>query len=1111
MNTISFRLAVVLLACHLATVTAHATGQARAEYLNVSFSQTVTLPNDTVQNINPGVASFGGYIKGSQTQTTNNVVLQQCTYGQAFSQWYPSDTYGSTVVASVRAALYPVTTPTTTRTAIETSGKPFRYKWLLYSGTGTDVTAFDATSIAGWFTQPDRDAIAVQIDVLKDAIAASPLDTSLRNALLDIYYDLAVAEMQAAKPKLAELAKYHLGITVVTEPRKFIIDKEIETYLEIDTAFQAAIARYRALLGTPFPGIDPSSFDPRVPFGTPMGEYIFRREQPRRNSTPSQYANGGGIQEVPDLNGSGQPVTRPSGQILFTGYMDLNALLQIVGQRMQHLASLVELRGTRQNTGDIALGRQALAQAAGADNTDLQLIKSWFPEIFPPDLRALTPAQITTVNLLQQQSGLFAALSAIETGRITLLNLAPFLNGSRNVLGYDPAFLLLVQDTTNQVPPLESYDTLRNMLTGSNQPLTVALDKLNSTPGVNPPDGAKYLYQNFQEKVDKVAADIDNADSALADRYVAITGYEPGDPGFDEQHPNPTAGSELGGTLATITALNVQAQARKPLTANFDDLLAENADKTKAGYAQQGITLAQGKEQALQGAVDKYKGTTGGLYDTNTEAKAQAAGFQAAADAAYAAAGSGLNPTGISASVVAGAINTFVQTEMARTIANNEKYIDFAGIQFSADTEKAGVALTVNQARLDLQGLKRDQIANNLAIQSDISALLQAASQKTALLAELDRIRKKRDGNVAAIRKKSYADPLHYHRAEAALIDADESFRTAQRWMFYTLQALNYKWHGKFAITQGSKTYDTSTVFKCRNAAELNDLLTQMVQWDQIRVTQTTNSLRIISTISLRDHILARNPQRFDPLNASDPGTRADDTVSTTPLPLVSTVQYFRNVLASKYQEAGTQDLVIPFSTAFRNQAPDQVDGSFFRGATYDNATGAVTSPGFWREKIEYVKVKILTTGGSAEALVGGSISYGGTTYFHTRVPPRSDRTVAGLAIDDAPGEMLVSPFRYWVAPDFSQNFVPTSTHLVTSENIPYTATPTAITYDGAGNGLDNAGPPIRAFGGRSIAASGWILRVNHVTGTTILDLSKIKDIEIIIAYKHSNRIPPPN
>ena len=1089
------------LAILLSAPALHATGQARAEFRNLSSSQAAT------QAANPGVASFNGYIKGSQSQSGGAEVLQECAFGQAFSQWFPSDTYAAPILATVKDALYPNVTPSSTRQTIADSAKPFRYKYLLYNGTGTDVTAFDPSNMETWFTQADRNEIYAQITVLKAAIAASPLDTGLRNLLLDIYFDLAVAEMQAAKPKLAELAKVHLGLTL-PDTGKFIIDKEIDTYLAIDTAYQSAINQFQSLLATPFPDIDPSSFDPRIPAGTPLGQYLFRVEQANRQSTPSEYANENGTQKVPQSVGG----NLETPDTLFSGYKDLKALLDLVGERHRHLAALSRLRGTRQAPGDLALARQSIAQATGPDGTDLQIIKSWFPELFPPNLAALTPAQTTAYQLKQQQSGVLASLAGIEDARLDLLSVIPFLNGSANMLGYDPDFLLLAQDS-NTTTPRESYDVLRDLLKkagNANTPLQVALDKLTNSKG---------SYTTFQENAEKTAEDIDAADTALKERFIDITGFGPdATPGFDFLNPNPTPGSELGITFATIEALRQQAETRKAITANFDELLAENADQAKAGLALQSITLAQAKEGAINGAVSTYRKEAGKLYDSSTAAKVASAVSQATTDMidesaeALSSGNPFTAPVAEVMSMVAGAANIVIQGVTTGVIANNEKNIDFAGVDLSATTSKADIPLTVNQARLDLAALKRDQIANQLESGADLQALSQAVAQKSALLTELARIAKRRDTNVTYIRKKSYADPLHYYRAESALIDADESFAAAQRWMFITLQALNYKWHGQFAIVSGSKRYDTSTVFKARNAAELDDLLTQMVQWDSIRVTQTSSSPRIYSRISLRDHVLARNPQRFNLTDSSDSGLRVDDTIEPPPamLPTVSTEQYFRNLLAARYKETTSGDIVIPFSTVFPNQPDDRVDGNFFRGATY-NAAGTCIDQGFWREKIEYVKVNVIATDASSTpAIYSGVLTYGGSTYFHTRVPPRADRSVGGLAIDDAPGELLCTPFRFWVSPDFSlSGFQASPTQIV-----PFGFAYADASAFGSGTIPDKLSSnfQVNDFYGRSIAASGWELRLyrDQSNGARV-NIDTIKDIEIIIAYKHSTRVFPPN
>ncbi len=1088
-------------------LTAYATGQARADFQNLSSEQS------TAQLQNPGVAFYGSYFNNTDDPQNGSVVIEEATFGQAFSQWFPSGAYGSGIVAEVNDVLYPNTDDINTRTGIETSGKPFRYKWLLYEGTGTDVTAFDVTDLGDWFTQADRDAIRVQIAAMKKAVAASPLDTGLRTQLLDLYYDFAVAEMQIVKPLLAKLARFHLGLETLPSG-KFIIDEEIETFEEIVAGFDQALEQYRDLIGIPFPGIDPSNFDSNEPFGTPMGRYVFIKEQRRRNTEPAEYANEEGVLEVPqpDLTGEGPPST--PGILFNGGYKDLNALLQIMGQRKQHLASLARLRGIRKAPGDLAIARQYLDQAAGSDDTDLQLIKGWFPELFPPDLNALSQEEREALTTIQTNSGVLASLATIDAGRIDLMETSAFLNGSHNLLGFDPEFLLLVQDQTGQVPPKESFDTLREMLKGPNQPLTVALEKLGTEL---PPTGAIGLYLNFQQKVDKVADDIDDLDDALDDRFFAITGFEPNaEPGFTLTNPNPTTGSELGGVLATIENLKVRQLARDSAFQELNSQLAESADGVK-GAAVAALESALNKEQALLLAGEKYKATTRPLYDEMIGASVKSATAQAAFDTVAATAGAidysaPWSAVGAAVTAAAGTINTIIQADTTETIGRKEQAIDYAGIDFTVTTETVDAALVVNQARQELSSLKREQVATNLESLSDIAALQQAVAQKNGLLTELARIVTKRDENVAEIRKRSYADPLHYHRAERALVDADEAFVTAQRWMFYTLQALNYKWHGKFSITEESKTYDTSTVFKCRNAKELDDLLTQMTRWNDIRVTQTTDSPRIITRISLLEHVFARNPRRHDLVDPSDPGTRMDDTIKPKPsiLPLIPTLHYFRKLLSAKYTDS-SGNLVIPFSTAFRNQTVDRVDGNFFRGASYDE-DGNVTDPGFWREKIEYVKVNIIAENApEIPSNIAGGLTYGGTTYFHTRVPPRSDRSIAGLAVDDAPGELLVAPFRYWVSPDFSLNFVPQSKHLV---SIPVAYNRNSAIVQGENGIQDNLGTSfqVNAFAGRSIAASGWNLTIERIQSEGfIVDPANINDIEIIIAYKHSDRIAPPN
>lgn len=1090
-----------LLPCLLAAAARAADGtgcQVRANFQNLSSEQTAT------QQKVPGVMSLMGH-RGNLGPGPGGLgvplLLTESSFGQPFSTWYPSDTWASETIAAVKSALYPDVTPATTRDGIQNGGKPFRYKWLMFSGNGlTDVTAFDATSIAGWFTAADRTVIEAQIGVLKDAVAASPLDTSLRNMLLDVYYDLAVAEMQAVKPKLAELARLRLGLTALPQG-KFIIDEEIRIYEEIVAGIATAVQQYAGLLRDPWPGIDPGMFDTRPgAAGTPMGRYVFIRQQPARNSTPSQYASATGIHELPELDNNGNAVPG-TARVLFNGYKDLKMLWDIIGQSLQHQTELARLRGVRQAPGDLARAREMLNTARTETGGDLQQIRNWFPELFPANYNSLGTVERNQVDLLLQQSGVLASESAIQNGRNEILGTQAFLNGSANLLGYDPGFLLLVQDPTSA--GRESYDVLKDMLVGNNKPLTVAIDKLGTEV---PRTGSKGLYLDFQEKVERVADDIDAAEEALADRYLAITGFEPDEsPGFDPSTLNAKPGSELDGVKRTIAALDSQAALRADITTQLNELTKKAAGDAKDGTAVAALAVAEARETALLAAGNAYKATTRPLYEVKLGWAAGAAASQGAYETwtestevgRAIVSGGAVNVI----TAIAGAANTAIQSAAAAEIIKQERDIDYAAIDFTLATESVDAALVVNQARQELEALKREQIANNMSADADNSARAQAVAQRTALIAELDRIGKKRDAGVSAIRKKSYADPISYYRAEAALIDADESFRTAQRWMFYTLQALEYKWHARFATTQGSKSWDSSSVFKARNAAELNDLLTQMNNWDAIRVSQTTSSPVILTRISLLEHILARNPNRNND-DPADPGTRVEGTSPN--LTAVSTLQFFRNRL-DELRDAGG-NLVIPLSTAIGSQLTDQIDGNFFIGATYNQDNSI--APGFWREKIQYVKVNVIADDAPASPRpYAGNLTYGGTVYFRTRVPPCADRRVLGTTLEDQAGELMVSPFRFWVSPDFSQNFVAASEQTV---SIPVAYGQNTGLNPGSGTDLLSDSYRINAFSGRSIAASGWKLRINKTQSDgRQVDPSRIRDIEIIIAYKHSDRVAP--
>jgi hypothetical protein len=109
---------------------------------------------------------------------------------------------------------------------------------------------------------------------------------------------------------------------------------------------------------------------------------------------------------------------------------------------------------------------------------------------------------------------------------------------------------------------------------------------------------------------------------------------------------------------------------------------------------------------------------------------------------------------------------------------------------------------------------------------------------------------------------------------------------------------------------------------------------------------------------------------------------------------------------------------------------------------------------------------------------------------------------------DDYPGELMISPFRFWVSPNFNNNFIPLDED---SPSIQVAYSNASIALSGP-NGI-NTKTSFQNFDltGRSIAASGWRLSIPRLNNVGfVVDVNKIKDIEIIVAYRHSSRVLPP-
>ena len=411
-----------------------------------------------------------------------------------------------------------------------------------------------------------------------------------------------------------------------------------------------------------------------------------------------------------------------------------------------------------------------------------------------------TGAPIDFDDPLYDNTGVRGAKALIAEAMSDVGSVRTFLNGTSNIFGLDPNFLLLVpgNETTGK---FDSYDVLADKLTevdGAGSPvgpLEIARqafgDPLDPTTG----GGANQAFAQFRANVDQVIGELSELQLDYADQFVELTGYAPDEePGFDGV--NPKIGSLLDTVIRQIDNLDKRNDRLTELT---DQLMSDAED------AQRAVTLAQGIEGTITGAESEYLEETGRAWREIHRWAGTAAAAQATFDTIAAVSSLGTEEVifsvGANAAAIgiAGAANAAVQSAAAVRTSKRQQEIDEAAIALDVKIATAELPLTVQQAIIEMNALHRELLANYLEIIDNTSAQSQALADKHAILREIDRLEKRHAVERNVLATSYYADPIFYVRAERALLEADNAFRTAQRWMFYTCRALEYKWQQRFS------------------------------------------------------------------------------------------------------------------------------------------------------------------------------------------------------------------------------------------------------------------------------------------------------------------------
>ncbi len=1003
---------------------------------------------------------FGGNIDPVETAPAGAspgvgpILLVESSFGQALATDIPYPDFTLDAMLSAQKMLYPPAE--WNRATVESSNLIFRYKMLLYD-KGSGGVALDPGAIKRYFGDAERGKFGEAVKRMRDALKYAPYDRTLRNTLLDAYYDLAVTEALFAKMDRAEIAEYRLGLRPV-DSGVFVIDREISLTTAILTRYETALIRYGELL-TDRMGVDVSAYDASLDNGMPLGAWVFQQEQPIRSQYAAQfYDDADGVLKTvpyydPDL---GQTTTNGKQRVLFSGYKDYVNLLGMLREYTVNAAELARLYGMRGQPNDIHAAYELIGRVQRETQLQVLLLRGMFPGYEPAPGDA---------------SGLSSAINVLGVGLAELDNTRAFLDGESNLLGFDPNFLVLIKEAPDGTDRFDSYDALIHWIGAprSGSPLATFTPLGAAAKAF---DAARASHDTYKGNADQVWTQLNAITGTYSKRYLEITGWEPGDT-TTNHILEPKSGYELWQAHRNVELMNTRVEGIRRQANNLAETI------TQAGEL---ITFAKGKAGELDTAKHNYFNDTASTWDELHTWKARMAGWQATYDMVADASGVDGVATaatyGIPVALItaAGATNIAVQTAGAKRTSRAEQDLAQAAANYEVAVMKLDIPAEIVQAKIEVEDRLREQISLTLEMEDALAMQTQEIGRRQALISELERIRQQAGESDAGLADRYFADPIHFLRAQNDMILADQAFRRAQRWVFFTLRALEFKWNKDFILTSGGKNWELSTLFKLRNYAELEQLVTAMEEFNLFNNLNQSFGHEV-TRISLRDDVLAPPAGGFDGLWM--------DVVSREP---VSAIELFRRKLHRCLDKDG--NLVILLNTF----ALKKDTGFFFVGPRY-SSDGRVISPGTYLDKIDWIKFNVV--GSHTPATRVADLSYGGTCYIRTRMPPCGNLAEPFRLKD----EFRAFPFFYFRTLDNGATWQTLPAHGA-SVKVAFTQTPGEPEPDLIYPNSDLKNNFLKE---RSVAATQWVLTL--FAGSFNID--QLEDIEIHIRHRYALREQP--
>ena len=651
-----------------------------------------------------------------------------------------------------------------------------------------------------------------------NAIRYAPLNQQLRRILLDIYYEIAVADKALAQEGHIAVA----GQRIEPSNGESAINAEISVLERTLPLYRRAFADYMKLLRSTFGIAAADYFGADTP---PFGYYLFREEVPLRSPYATVFKRANGEWVIPHEGFLSDE--RPQ---MFEGYKDATLLFEVLRDYLRTAEELSRLYVIRGDYYDRKSAEELLNFALQSTYLEGHALLAMFPDI-------REKSENTAI------SGLKDAVAGWRLSYSALSNTRRILNGDTNILGYPDEIIVLPQSVIQgDDQSFHSFSFFKTRLEDDSGPLKQAISHLNA---------ARNRTADYGTRSDRLALEYAEITERYNARLAEIVGVWPGESGYD--NPSTNAGEiaqQLGNIEISQNIIDRTKDAINKLEANIRILVKSRSEASGIYSDMSEIYINYGERQVSLSEEINEIGLEQARFERNIKA---VGGFIGGITSLL----SGNVGEGIQA-LFGAATNAYI--ESVKIDVENKKNALVVSKERLAAQERAEI--TARQGALnDLEFLAKikSSLLEMRALELDAAnaaiSYQQGLLRLSALYYEKENLEQRKIESIRLRADRYFADPSHRLLKDAALLRSESSFLRAQRWLFLAMRAAEYKWNTKFENRQA--------LFKARNANELDVFFDLLKEWDA-KIYFGARNDGGEKILSIRDHFLGiRSIPRF--------------------------------------------------------------------------------------------------------------------------------------------------------------------------------------------------------------------------------------------------------